>query len=166
MIKKNILKLTFGLAASAVVLLAAIPAGAQTADIHLRGVWELTRGPVDCATGQPAGPAAFPALMSFQAGGTVTGQAITPVTANAYGPVEFGVWRREAGTNNASFRLVSYTYDDNKAFTGRRIVTGDLTLTGANSFTYTATIEIFDASGNLLVSQCGASSGTRFTLNP
>lgn len=162
--KQYIVKLALGLAASAVMLLPAAQASAQT-PIHLRGVWQVTRGGVDCATGQPAGPT-FPALMSFQAGGTVTGQAVTPVTANAYGPAEFGVWYRQPGTNNASFRLVSYTYDDNRAFTGQRIVTGDLELTGADSFTYTATIEIFDASGNLLVSQCGASSGTRFKLNP
>jgi len=32
----------------------------------------------------------------------------------------------------------------------------------ANRFTYSATIQIFDADGNLIVTLCGRSTGTRF----
>ncbi len=161
--RQHILKLALGLAASAVMLLPAVQASAQT-EIPLRGVWQVTRGPVDCATGQPAGPT-FPALMSFHRDGILSGQGVSPVTTNAYGPAEFGKWFREPG-NKFSFRFIQNRYDDNGAFAGTAIVTATGMLTSADAFTYTSTIDLHDADGNLLASFCGASTGTRFKLNP
>ena len=42
------------------------------------------------------------------------------------------------------------------------VVTATVHLTDANSFTYSATIEIFDANSNLIATLCGRDTATRF----
>jgi hypothetical protein len=46
------------------------------------------------------------------------------------------------------------------AFSG--VMTATVQLADANGFTYSATIEIFDADGNLIFTACGRWTGTRF----
>jgi hypothetical protein len=124
------------------------------------GVWAVTRQGVNCQTGQDMGPS-FPALITFHQDGTMLAQTYGPFPENAYGPAEMGVWQHEP-SNTFSFRDLSYIYDDNGQFTGSAIVTATGQLTSANTFTYTATIQIYDADGNLLVTRCGRASATRF----
>ena len=57
---------------------------------------------------------------------------------------------------------MSYGYTADGDFDGRGEITGTLQLTTADSFTYTATIQIFDADGNLVFTACGRADGTRF----
>ena len=57
---------------------------------------------------------------------------------------------------------MSYKYDGNGTFVGPLVLTANVELTGANSFIYSATIQIFDANGNLSDSRCGRGTGTRF----
>jgi hypothetical protein len=67
------------------------------------------------------------------------------------------------GANHTfSFRLRSYQYDDNRQLTGNLTVTGSGQLTSVDNFTYNASIEVYDADGNLLVTLCGQSTATRF----
>jgi hypothetical protein len=124
------------------------------------GVWEVTRHGVDCNTGQEI--SSFPALMTFHRDGTLSGQAYSPVSTNAFGPAEHGVWQHAPG-NTFSARFVSYSYDDSGAFAGSIVVTATGQLTSANSFSYNATIQIYDADGNPLpFTLCGRSTATRF----
>jgi hypothetical protein len=124
------------------------------------GVWEVTRHGVDCNTGQEI--SSFPALMTFHRDGTLSGQAYSPVSTNAYGPAEHGVWQHEPG-DTFSARFVSYSYDDSGAFASSIVVTATGQLTRANSFSYNATIQIYDADGNPLpFTLCGRSTATRF----
>ena len=124
------------------------------------GVWEVTRHGVDCNTGQEM--SSFPALMTFHRDGTLIGQAYSPVSTNAFGPAEHGVWQHAPG-NTFSARFVSYSYDDSGAFAGSIVVTATGQLTSANSFSYNATIQIYDADGNPLpFTLCGRSTATRF----
>src|SRR5262249_27757307 len=99
------------------------------------GVWRVTRHGVNCNTGQEI--SSFPAFMTFHRDGTLIGQAYSPVSTNAFGPAEHGVWQHAPG-NTFSARFISYSYDDSGAFAGSIVVTTTGQLTSANSFTYNA----------------------------
>jgi hypothetical protein len=90
----------------------------------------------------------FPGIMTFHRDGTVPGATKSPVSGPFDTP-EYGLWQREPGSQNYSFRVVNYHYDGNGSFIGPLVVTANVELTGLDSFNYSATIQIFDASGNL-----------------
>jgi hypothetical protein len=125
----------------------------------LQGTWRVTRYAVNCITGQDI--LSFPAIMTFNQGGTCTGYAVPPGGDPGQG-TEYGVWQREPGSHNYSFRTVSYGYTADGEFDGRAEITEALHLTSANSFESTATIQIFDADGNLVFTACARRTGTRF----
>ena len=126
----------------------------------IEGVWQVTRGGVNCNDPNQA-LGSFPALMSFHRDGIVSGAAKSPVTGPFDTP-EHGLWKREPGRHNYSFRNLSYKYDNNGAFAGSLLLTSNVELTDANSFVYSATIQIFDANGNPAPIRCGRGTGTRF----
>ena len=83
----------------------------------------------------------FPALMTFNQGGTLNAYAIPPNgTTPALTSPEYGVFNRERAPGNFWFRDIGYGYDSDGAFTGSSIIsaTGNLAADG-NSFTYDAT---------------------------
>jgi len=127
----------------------------------IEGVWQVSRGGVNCNDPNQALGTPFPALMTFHRDGTVSGAAKSPVTGPFDTP-EHGLWKREPGRHNYSFREVSYKYDGNGTFTGPLVLTATVELTSANSFIYSATIQIFDANGNLSETRCGRATATRF----
>jgi hypothetical protein len=126
----------------------------------IEGVWRVTRHGVNCVTGGIV--STFPALMTFHADGTVSGQAVPPGTTSAFGPSEFGVWHRKERGPGFSFRLLTYNYSDTGVMTGSTEVTGAADLTGANTFTYKASVAFFDATGGPLFTGCGQATGVRF----
>jgi hypothetical protein len=99
--------------------------------------------------------------MSFHRDGIVNGAAKSPVTGPFYTP-QYGTWRREPGSHNYSFRALSYRYDNNGAFAGSLLLTANVELTDANSFTYSATIQIANANGDPIANNCGRGEGIRF----
>ncbi len=103
----------------------------------------------------------FPAIRTFNQGGTCTGYAVPPGIDPGQG-TEYGVWQREPGSHNYSFRTVSYGYTAEGVFDGRAEVTDTLHLTSANSFESSSIIQIFDADGNLVFTACATSTATRF----
>lgn len=126
----------------------------------IQGVWQVSRQGVDCTDpSQLLGPP-FPAIMTFHGDGTVTGATKSPVSGPFDTP-EYGTWQREPGSQNYSFREVNLRYDATGIFLGQLIIAADVNVVG-DSFTYTATIQIFDANGNLTVTLCGAGTATRF----
>jgi hypothetical protein len=136
-------------------------ASAQAVQPTIEGVWQVTRQGVNCNDpNQQLGPP-FPAIMTFHQDGTVTGAAKSPVTGPFDTP-EYGSWQREPGSQNYSFREVNYRYDGNGTFIGSLVLTANVNLTGDDSFTYSATIQLFDANGNLIATLCGRATGTRF----
>jgi hypothetical protein len=126
------------------------------------GTWVVTRHGADCSTGNQLGPD-FPALMTFNQGGTLNAYAIPPNGSTpANSSPEYGTWFK-TGPHSYRFRDISFGYDGNGAFTGSAIVKAVVTLDGnADSFTYKATIDFYDASGKLLFSICGGATGKRF----
>jgi hypothetical protein len=127
----------------------------------IEGVWEVTRGGVNCTEPDQALGPTFPAIMTFHRDGTVSGAAKSPVTGPFDTP-EHGLWQREPGSQNYSFREMQYRYDASGVFIGPLVLTANVELTSANSFIYSATIEIFDANGNLGETRCGRATATRF----
>ena len=114
----------------------------------IEGVWQVTRVGVNCNDPNQALQPPFPAIMAFHRDGIVSGAAKSPVTGPFDTP-QYGSWQREPGSQNYSFREVSYKYDSSGTFLGPLVLTAKVELTSANSFIYSATIQIFDADGNL-----------------
>src|SRR6266567_1036504 len=156
-LKTQILAIALGLAASSSLLWSADRPPRETTPT-IQGVWQVTRMGVNCddPNQQLVGP--FPAIMTFYRDGTMTADtgALDGSTS------EYGLWQREPGSQNYSFRDTALSTDENGALAIRGIVTANVHLTDANSFTYSATIQIFDADGNLVFSACGRTTGTRF----
>jgi len=75
---------------------------------------------------------------------------------------DYGLWERQPGPQNYSFREVNYRYDGNGTFIGSLVIIADVDLTNGNSFTYSATIQLFDDNGNLIATLCGRGATTRF----
>ena len=157
-ITKTIAVITLAVAAST-LLAWSDPGKNHTPTIE--GVWQVSRGGVNCNDPSQALGPSFPALMSFHRDGIVSGAAKSPVTGPFDTP-EHGLWKREPGRHNYSFRNLQYRYDGNGAFAGSLVLTASVELTDANSFTYSATIQISDANGNPAPIRCGRGTGTRF----
>ena len=153
--------LTLAVAASTLVVWSGPGEKGENQTPTIEGVWQVTRGGVNCTDPTQALGPTFPALMSFHRDGIVSGAAKSPVTGPFDTP-EHGLWKREQGSQNYSFRALSYRYDGNGAFAGSLVLTANVELTDANSFTYSATIQIVDANGNLIASRCGRGTATRF----
>lgn len=158
--KTSITKSALAFALGATLMVAATQAGAENARPPIEGVWQVTRHGVNCQTGQQVN--SFPALMTFHKDGIIDSDAVAPGSTAAAGTAEHGLWQREPGKENYSFRLISYGWDNAGIFGGSIEVTGSLRLLSRSRFAYDATIEIFDASGNLLATHCGQATATRF----
>jgi len=76
----------------------------------IEGVWQVSRQGVDCNDPNQLRGTPFPAIMTFHRDGTVTGAAKSPVTGPFDTP-EYGLWEREPGSQNYSFREMNYRYD-------------------------------------------------------
>jgi len=157
-LKTKIAAITLALVASTMLVWSERPAN-HTPTIE--GVWQVTRGGVNCNDLAQDLGLRFPALMTFHQDGTVSGAAKSPVTGPFDTP-EHGLWKREPGSQNYSFRTLFYRYDGNGAFAGSVVLTANVELTGANSFDYSATIEIADANGVPTPTRCGRGTATRF----
>ena len=159
-LKTQILLIAFALGVSASLVSSQDrqPRQLPTAHPTIEGVWQVARTGVNCddPNQQLVGP--FPAIMTFHRDGTMTADtsALEGVSN------EYGSWQREPGRQNYSFRDTTLFTDENGALAFRGTVTGTVHLADANSFTYSATIQLFDADGNLIATFCGRSTGTRF----
>jgi hypothetical protein len=127
----------------------------------IEGVWQVMRVGVNCNDPNQELHSPFPAIMTFHRDGIVSGAAKSPVTGPFDTP-EHGLWQREPGSQNYSFRELSYKYDGNGAFAGTLVLTANVELTGANSFIYSATIKLANANGDPITTLCGKATGTRF----
>jgi hypothetical protein len=124
----------------------------------IEGVWQVARTGVNCDDPNQVLVGPFPAIMTFHRDGTMTADtgALEGFTS------EYGSWQREPGSQNYSFRDTSLETDENGALAIVGIVTANVHLTDTSSFTYSATIQLFDADGNLIATFCGRTTGTRF----
>ena len=125
----------------------------------LQGTWEMQITLTDCAGHVIR---SFPSLIEYAAGGTVVeSNGGTPQALKTPGE---GVWRHTTN-NNYAFRFKFFTFNSLNVFTGWTIIAGETTVDATgNANSGTATVEVYDTNGNLLVSLCAETSGTRFDL--
>jgi hypothetical protein len=161
-LRKQIAVMAAALAATTSLVCGQGQQSAQSArNQQIVGTWQVLRHGVDCDTGERLNPD-FPALTTFNRGGTLNGYAVGPGDSPATTSPEYGNWSHEPGTQTYTVREVGYGYDENGAFAGRGEITATITLATANTFTADTTVDVFDADGNLLFSFCGKWTGTRF----
>ena len=124
-------------------------------DNRIVGTWQTLVTPRNCQTGVQVAPA-FPGLLTFNRGGTLTGTSTVVSTV-------YGVWNRNRFVQSYSFAFISLRYSPAGAFIGTQKVrqTAELGASG-NDFTTTGTVEVLDASGNIIATGCSTSTGTRF----
>ncbi len=120
----------------------------------LIGTWRTSITPRNCQTGDPVAPA-FPGLLTFNQGGTLTGTSTAVSSA-------FGIW--EASNHiHTTFALSFIGLSPDGTFAGVTNVRHTVTLgAGGNDFTSTGTVEIFAANGTLIATGCSTSTATRF----
>jgi hypothetical protein len=124
----------------------------------IEGVWQDPRNGVNCDDPNQVLSGPFPAIVTFHRDGTMTDDTgALEGTSNGY-----GTWRREPGRQNYSYRYTAFSTDENGALAISGLISVNLHLTDANSYTSSDAIQIFDADGNLIATFCGRSEGTRF----
>jgi hypothetical protein len=169
-IVKGLSVLTLGL----VIMLAA--GGRAAADpgdqkASLIGTWRVQVTLVDCQTGTPLSPTAFPSLLTFAFGGTMAEDTTNP----AFGPGQRGggqgVWDyRGRGTYGArSVAFINYTTLPNPAAHNPGFEAGEQTITqtitfqnGSDAWTSTAAIEFSDTTGTAYRQGCAVANAQRF----
>ena len=157
-LKTKIAVITLAVAAST-LLVWSDPGENQTPTIE--GVWQVSRVGVNCNDPNQELGSPFPAIMAFHRDGIVSGAAKSPVTGPFDTP-EHGLWKREPGSQNYSYRDFAYLYESNGTFLGPLVHTANVELTSANSFVYSSRIQIVDANGDLIDTRCGRGTATRF----
>jgi hypothetical protein len=137
-----------------------LTARAQSADARsrngLEGTWRVQVTVSDCDTG--AVLRTFPALFAFAKGGTVTNTTAGQFPA-LFTP-GFGVWRHSEG-HTYSAVSEAFVFSPAGAWIQTHRLTRVITVDG-DEFTDKVALEIFDTSGNLIVTGCGTSVATRF----
>src|SRR6266481_6483600 len=149
------IKLVKRILAPLVVACALVPMVATTATRpgtvggRLQGTWEVQITLTDCAGHVIR---SFPSLLEFVAGGTVVeSNAGTPQALKTPGE---GVWHHTTD-NDFAFRFKFFTFDDQNVFTGWTIIAGETTVDSTgDANTGSATVEVYDPNGVLLVTLC------------
>jgi hypothetical protein len=142
------------------LLASGAPARAQSEDggSHngLQGAWRLQLSVRDCQTG--AVLRTFPALAAFAKGGTLTMTTAGQLPSLSTPPL--GVWRR-TGDHTYSAVSEAFVFSPAGDWIQTHRLTRVITVEG-DEFTDKVALEIFDTSGNLIVTGCGTSLATRF----
>jgi hypothetical protein len=121
------------------------------------GVWQATKMGVNCDDPNQVLTPPFPDLLIFHRDGTMTEDDATVGATSGYGS-----WQREPGSQNYSYRYTAFSIDENGALSFSGVITTNVHLTDASSYTSSSTIEFFDADGNLIATFCGRETATRF----
>ena len=126
----------------------------------LTGVWEVKTTPRNCSTGDPIPAAAFVALYTFHQDGTMISwySSGTPSMGQ-------GLWRRENGWSDYSFKLVRILRGTTGAFSGKQEIGGILALSeSGNEYTTDEWMIVYGLDGVPTTPACISSVGTRFKL--
>lgn len=138
----------------------------QSIQRSIEGVWRTSVTLRNCQTGLPVAPA-IKGLFTFHNGGTMSEYGIGPGQTPALRSPGHGIWQRENGFNDYSFKFIMYRYDASGGFIGSQKGTASLVLnsdgfTNANIINTTSTVEIFDANDKLIGTGCATAVGRRF----
>lgn len=156
---KNImasLVVAYGLASTAT---AGTPPKGGTEGGRLEGTWDMQITLNDCSGHVIR---SFASLVVFMEGGTVT--EASSGTAPALRTGGKGVWSHATDSGYA-FRFKVFNFNAQNVFTGWTIIAGETTVDSTgNSNAGSATVDIYDPNGVLIVHLCADTVGTRFEL--
>ncbi len=168
MTSRNLKRLAASRGAAALVLAGMLVLGsgltarAQSEDAGshngLEGTWRLQVTVRDCQTGEAK--RTFPALFTFAKGGTLT--VTTAGQLPSLSTPGLGVWRH---TDGHTYSAVSeaFVFSSAGAWTQTHRLTRVIEIgNDADEFTDTVALQIFDTSGNLIVTGCATSVASRF----
>lgn len=131
----------------------------------LVGVWRTQVRPRNCETGEllPVPVLQGHGLFTFHQGGTASEYGIGPGQAPALRSPGHGVWRRTHGWQEYEYAFTFTRHDASGTFVGSNKVTSALVLDASgDGWTSNSQVEVFDATGNLILAPCVTASGTRF----
>ena len=156
-IKNGMITIVIALAVQASVF-----AQGEATKRSLEGVWEARTTPRNCTTGDPIPTAAFEAIYTFQSDGTLS------ATVSGGTPFPFhGLWRREHGWTDYSFKQVRILRTAAGLFSGKQEIGGTLTLSeSGDEFTSDEYMVVYSIDGVPGTPACINSIGTRFKLEP
>ena len=146
-------------ACALVPMLAQTATGPDTPGGKLEGTWDMQITLTDCSGHVIR---SFPSLIEFVVGGTVVeSNGGTPQALKTPGE---GAWRHTTGHNYA-FSFKFFTFSPQNVFTGWTIIAGETTVDSTgDANTGSAKVKVYDPNGNLLVSLCAETVGTRYEL--
>ena len=157
--------ITFGMMAiitAVVISQSTITAQEPTVDpvkFGIEGTWDVQVTFVDCTTGVPLFPPGK-SLVSYNQGGTYIEEASGTPPSRRYPGL--GVWQHvRARTYAVAFKIFQYNADGTS--NGRIVVNAEVEYNLDDTLTSTAVARIYNAAGDLIVSRCVNSFGTRFT---
>ena len=156
-ISKKIMVIVIAIAASQVPVIAQ----SEAPNRSMEGVWTVKTTPRNCTTGDPIPPAAFEAIYSFYRDGTMISwySMGTPSTGQ-------GLWRRELGWSDYSFKLVRILRSTTGVFSGRQEIGGTLVLSeSGDEYTSDEYMIVYSIDGVPGTPSCINSVGKRFTLD-
>jgi hypothetical protein len=162
--KKQILK-AIGGASLAILVLAVFAQVRMSAQVQngneqgLVGSWDVQVTGRDCQTGTPF--FSFPAMITYNQGGTMQESDLGgPGLVRLLG---HGVWSRISEFHplySAAFQFLNFLPDRTPA--GKNVVRSAIRLgQSGDTYTSTDTVEILDASGNVMSRGCATSTATR-----
>lgn len=166
--KKQILKAIGGVSLAILVLavFAQVRVSAQVQNGNQQGLvgsWDVQVTVRDCQTGNPI-PfiPTFSAMMTYNQGGTMQETDLgSPFLVRLPG---HGVWSRISEFHplySAAFQFLNFLPDRTPA--GKNVVRSAIRLgQSGDTYTSTDTVEILDASGNVMSRGCATSTATRF----
>jgi hypothetical protein len=132
----------------------------------LQGVWHVTITPRVCATGVPIPSAAFQALFTFHADGTLSAWTQNSTISTTRSPSQ-GLWEFNRRWNNYSLKFVHLRYGlADGRYLGKQVATGMAKLArGGDEFTGEGLTQGLFPNGDEEYAGCSISSGVRLQLN-
>jgi len=153
---------------------ASAPAASQMSEERgpgrgIAGVWRVEVQSYDCASNAPLG-APFSSVLTFSAGGTLSGSTTNPAFAPGQRGIDQGIWSREGANTYRAKDIAQLLFTTppnppmNPGFeAGSQILAQTITFNeGTDHFTSRATTEFLDASGNVYRQGCATAVAVRF----
>jgi hypothetical protein len=145
-----------GKAISLLTLLSCFAVSAVAGENGLEGSWRVRVTVRNCQTGAPI--FSFPALGSFQRGGTV--MTSDGSASGALRSAGHGVWRHTTGHSYATV-VEAFFYGPTGAMTGTQRLTQTIELETPDTFSAVVSAQTLDLNRNVIGSACATSVGTR-----
>ncbi len=121
----------------------------------IEGVWRNQVTVRDCQSSTVL--ATFSGLLTYHQGGT-----ISETTATFFRSPGYGIWNRTRGRNYTG-KFTFFTFNPDGTPSGSQKVNQNIVISlDGNNLTDTATAEIYDTGGNLLITVCASANATRF----